>query len=348
MNNRRRRNPRDPRKKRRHFHKWLIPLLALLLLPVLLLAYLNFNLNKINRKTPQKSIDPAIETLDKRGFEDLFKDADKNIRDNVSDNLLWYHEDVYNVLLAGLDYGGKEGFKDQYYPRADALLLVSANRHTRVVTVVSLSRASYVAIPGFANGRINLGHAYGGAKLLVQTVEHNYKVRVDAFMTVDFDGFVTLIDIMGGVNITLDQAEYDALAAAFQLGDGPGTYLLNGGEALAYARLRYIDSDRARTERQRKILRQLASETRRLSMNQIRDCINGILPLVTTDLGNLELMSLLPYAGYRITEAVIPRKAVPLTVVNGQEVLLLNWSNVRSDVHDLLYPGMIPAQAAGS
>jgi LCP family protein required for cell wall assembly len=334
--------PRDPRKKSSAWLRPLIVLLALLLVASIPFGFLTFYLNKINRNTPQKSVDPNADPLDKSGYADLFRRADEDIRANIADGVMWYHKDVYNVLLAGLDYGGNEGFKNQFHPRSDALILASVNRQRRSVTFVSLSRATYVAIPGFENGRINLSHAYGGPALLVKTVELNYKTRIDHFMTVDFDGFQTLVDIMGGVPVTLDEKEYAALDPLLGLKEGPGSYQFNGSEALAYARLRYIDSDRKRTQRQRNLLEQLARKAVHLSFGQMNNCVNGILPLVTTDMSNFDILRCARYIGFGREETIIPRKATELSAVNGQEVLILNWLNVRKDVHDLLYPGLIP------
>jgi LCP family protein required for cell wall assembly len=318
--------------------------LALLLLLLGPPAFVLFTLNKINRHPPQLEVNPNQETLDTDGYEDLFDQADDDIRANLA-NELWSHPDVYNVLLAGVDHGEDEAvmFDHQYYPRSDAMILVSANKQTRQVTLVSISRATYAALPGHANGRLNLSHAYGGPEYMVQCIEANYRVRIDRYMTVDFMGFQKLISIIGGVSVTLDAAEYEAMGASFAtFTDGPGVYDLNGPEALAYARLRYIDSDRARTLRQRTLLRQIAAKARKLKFEQVRSSVDAILPLVTTNMGNFELLGLAQYAGYGFKDAIIPQNPMGLTLRDGKEVILLNWNDVRIGIHDLLYPGLLP------
>ncbi|MDR2647790.1 MAG: LCP family protein [Oscillospiraceae bacterium] len=333
------RPPRDPRKSR---YKWIMPLcIGLLLFGAVTVALVTVfsTLNKVNRNLSQKNVDSqavAEETIDKTGFEDLFGGADDAIRANEAMSVL-RDPNVTNVLLAGLDYGGNENLKNQIYPRADAIILLSANKHTKKISMVSFSRATYVAIPGYKNGRLNLAHAYGGAELLVKTIELNYKIGIDAFMTVDFDSFITLVDMLEGIELTLDQQEYDALKESCYLSDGPGSYLFDGTQTLRYARLRYVDSDRARTQRQRNILNQIVSKVRGLSFGQLRNCVNRMLPYVSTDMSNGDLLRLLPFAGYSSREAIIPRKAVPLTEVNGIEVLILNWNAVYRDVRELLY-----------
>lgn len=340
----RRRRPKDPRRAMPKWARRTALLLALLLLLFGPFIAVFVVLNKINRHPPQLDFNPNQDLLDKSGYKDLFDAADADIRANLA-NEIWSHPDVYNVLLAGVDHGEAEAvmFDKQYYPRCDALILVSANKRTRQVSLVSISRATYAALPGHPNGRINLSHAYGGPEYMVDCIEANYRIRIDRYMTVNFIGFQKLIDIMGGVNVSLSQPEYAAMQASFSsFTDGPGNYYLNGAEALAYARLRYIDTDRARTERQRTLLRQIAAKARTLSFTQMRQSVDTILPLVTTDMNNFEILGLAQYARYSIKDAIIPKKPMGLTLKDGKEVIILNWRDVRIDVHDLLYPGLLP------
>ncbi|MDR2525275.1 MAG: LCP family protein [Oscillospiraceae bacterium] len=335
--------PRDPRRAVPRWVKLLCAALALLLLlgtpPVFVLV----QLSKVNH-TPPDGIPIAEEALDTTGQEEAFAEADAGIRANLA-NVMWSHPDVYNVLLTGLDYGEEET-GGRTYSRTDAMLLVSANKQTRRVSLVSISRATYVTLPGRPNGRINAAHAYGGPEYMVQCVEDNYRIRVDRYMTVNFAGFERLINILGGVSVTLSQEEYDAMHSAFStFTDGPGAYELNGAEALAYARLRYFDSDRARTQRQRNILLQIGEKARRIKPEQARRCVNAILPLVTTDMGSFELLGLLRYAGYSFREAIIPKKPMGLTLVDETEVILLDWQEVREGIHALLYPGLLPQES---
>ncbi|MCL2106712.1 MAG: LCP family protein [Oscillospiraceae bacterium] len=334
------RPPKDPRKKKR---RWPLLLLLLLLLPLVIPVVLVFvTLGKINRDIPIKEIDRDMivqETIDKTGHEDIFAEADEDIRENFHD-VVWSHADVTNVLIAGIDLGDG-GSAQEAYARSDAMLLLSANRRTKTVSMVSLLRTVYAAIPGFPNTRLNMAHAYGGPRLLVETVESNYKVKIDHFMTVDFDGFARLVDILGGVTIPLSAPEWEALVPFFPLLE-EGVNELNGAQALAYSRLRWIDSDLARTQRQRNVLEQLAAKARGMSLGQFSRGVDAILPLVTTDMSSLQLIRLLPYAAYKTQQSIMPNKQPRPVRVGNVDVLIIDWKTEVRGLHELLYPGLLP------
>ena len=144
----------------------------------------------------------------------------------------------------------------------------------------------------------------------------------------------------------LTQTEFnflkDKLAAkGLDVSKGAGTYLLNGDLALEYARLRSIDTDRNRTIRQRKVLKAIRERVKTISALQTAELINTILPLVTTDITKKELVlqtaNLAKYMNWPLKEATVPLKSGNLVLVNGSEVLILDWNDVRSDLIALLY-----------
>lgn len=271
--------------------------------------------------------------------------ADSDIADNISDTRLWYHDDVINILLLGLDYAEIEGKK---YPRSDAVILVSLNKADGKINMVSLSRATYVAIPGYKNARLNAAYSYGGPSLLVKTVELNYKIRIDNYAAVNFNAFTQIIDILGGVSVNLTSIEARAMLTV--LGSsykGAGYYNLNGEQALSYARLRGIDSDRNRTQRQQNILLSIADKAKSsISADVVLKLINDILPLVKTDFTKMELVSqavnALNYLKWPITRTLIPteqpKKDENFIVVEESEVIMLDWAKTRDQIHELLYP----------
>lgn len=114
--------------------------------------------------------------------KEIQKQANQDIAENISDDVLWYSEDVYNILIAGYDAGATDGATadtPKFY-RSDAMIIASINKVKKSIRLISLSRATYAAIPGHGNKRLNTAHAYGGASLLVETIEMNYKVRITA------------------------------------------------------------------------------------------------------------------------------------------------------------------------
>jgi LCP family protein required for cell wall assembly len=307
--------------------------LLLLASPLLLTT---FFLNKMQRDPLLLQTNPALiaaETVDKTDHENVFIQADADIAENKG--APYANGQVFNVLLGGIDYGGGDG---QSYGRSDAMMLISFNTATKTITTVSISRATYAALNGHPNGRLNLAHAYGGPAAMARAVEQNYQLRIDGYMTVDFDGFSRIIDLVGGVDLPIAAGEeFEALKDSCRLDHGPGVYNFNGEQALLYARLRWIDSDRDRTQRQRNIIEALARKAVTLSPGQIGSAVSAMLPFVTTDLSSVRLMSLARYLGYTRREAIIPKTPMRLTLVDESEVIILNWKEVRKDVRELLY-----------
>lgn len=334
------------KKKKKRKKRILIVLLSFFLVFVVLFAsctgVLLGYLNKINYGDTVGEVDPNLDNEEALSFENQ-AEADAAIRANLDNNVIWHHKDVYNVLLVGVDYGDrKDGQYSNYLTRSDAMILLSFNTKDNVINMVSLSRAAYVAIPGHGNKRLNAAHAYGGASLLVETVEQNYKIKVDRYVTVNFDGFQSIVDILGGVSISMSAKEARIIVGK----SSGGTYRLNGEQAMAFARLRSIDTDRDRTGRQRKLLNAMAAELRKVSVTQLFKLLDEFLPLVTTNFTKTELvkqMTNVPsYLRYSVKEAVIPHNYVPLTMRDGKEVLILDWDETNAYIHELLYPGMVP------
>jgi LCP family protein required for cell wall assembly len=125
--------------------------------------------------------------------------------------------------------------------------------------LISLPRDSYVDIPGHGKNKINAAYAFGGPELMVQTIEHNTKLRVDGYMEIGFGGFVNVIDALGGIRMCLPNAIKDRDS---HLDLPKGCQTLSGAEALGYVRMRKADprGDLGRIERQREMLAAVADK----------------------------------------------------------------------------------------
>lgn len=308
--------------------------------------YVNSYLNKLNYGDSQGTADPNLDQEESISFEDQ-EEADEDIRNRLSNNVIWYDDRIVNILLVGVDYGDEEVvmFEGAYLPRSDSMILISINTITNVINMVSLSRAAYVAIPGHGNKRLNTAHAYGGAALLVETIQQNYKIRIDKYITVDISGFEQIINAIGGVTITLTAEEANRVIGK----RAAGTYELNGSEAVTYSRLRSIDSDRARTGRQRTVLNAIVTKLKSASVTTLLGLLDEVLPLVTTNFSKTELISQVTkapkYLAMSINEDIIPHTAYPLSTRDGKEVLILNWEEEDKYLHNLLFPGIVPQSA---
>ncbi|HJY46392.1 MAG TPA: LCP family protein [Propionibacteriaceae bacterium] len=142
--------------------------------------------------------------------------------------------------------------------RTDTIMLVYVPI-TGKPALISVPRDSYVDVPRHGKNRINAAYAFGGAELLVQTVEQNTGLRIDGYMEIGFGGFVNVIDALDGISMCLPNAIKDRDSHI----DLPkGCQTLNGPEALGYVRMRKADprGDFGRVERQREMLAGVAAK----------------------------------------------------------------------------------------
>ncbi len=192
--------------------------------------------------------------------------------------------DVINILLIGQDRRPGQGRQ-----RSDSMILCTLNKDTKTLTMTSFLRDLYVQIPGHNDNRLNASYAFGGMPLLNECLQKNFGVVVDGNVEVDFSGFQKIVDILGGVSISLTSEE----AGHLNRGNGwslkKGTNLLTGEQALAYARIRKLDNDFGRTNRQRKVLTALIESCRNISFSKANEFLTSILRLITTDLTDAEI-----------------------------------------------------------
>lgn len=273
--------------------------------------------------------------------KEVQKQANDDIKKNIESDGIWHSDDVYNVLVVGYDAGDAEAvmFEGATLPRSDAIMLVSVNKVRKTVKLISLSRATYVAIPGHGNKRINTAHAYGGASMLVDTIELNYKIKIDRYITADFKGFKAIIDCLGGVKIDMTKEEADF---AFNDESLPADkYTMNGSQTLRYVRLRKTDSDRTRTGRQRKVIKEIYFQARKMSISQKLKFMNDVFPYVTTNFDKTELISKFGefdgYMDFPVTQDIVPHKATQLTMKDGKEVIILDWKDTTDYIHSVMY-----------
>lgn len=282
---------------------------------------------------------------------DILKDNDEKIEKNIKNNKIWYNNDIINILLMGIDNGST----NYPYGRSDSMIVASINKKTKTVKLVSLARSAYVSIKGYPNTRLNHAHGYGGAALAMNTVERNYRIRIDNYISTNFECFKQLIDQLGGVDITLTKKEAAAMKTKLKSEGytyiGAGNYCLNGETALYYVRLRKIDSDRQRTQRQRNVLTSIATQIQNMGFMEMNSLLNRILPLITTNLSKRQIVSQLAnvssYLSNGIEQDVLPNKVFPLELRDGYEVMIVDWDHEVAYAHKLFYDGVTPSYKEG-
>lgn len=196
-------------------------------------------------------------------------------------------EGIVNILLIGQDRRGSTGRS-----LSDAMILCTLNRKTGVLTMTSFLRDSYVRIPGHGNNKLNAAYPLGGMALLDETLAENFGVTVDGNVEVDFSQFQRIIDLLGGVEISLTEAEVRHLAHEYGFALQPGRNRLSGEQALGYARIRKLGTDFGRTERQRKVLTALIEQFRHAGLGTLYKASRELLGLITTDMSNGQILRL--------------------------------------------------------
>ena len=215
---------------------------------------------------------------------------------------------IVNILLIGQDR--REG---EETARSDSMILCTYHRKTGNVTMTSFLRDLYVPIPGHHNNRINAAYSEGGAALLDRTLRENFDLHIDGNVEVDFSQFSQIIDLLGGVQLELREDE--AAESNKETGSGlsAGVQVLNGEQALTYARIRKLDADGdfSRTSRQRKLMNALLGSYRNIKWKDLLPLIDELLPLISTDMnyGRLVLlaMEILP----KLSDAQITSQRIP-------------------------------------
>ncbi len=220
--------------------------------------------------------------------------------EHISDvNSLNSSPDVTNILFIGADKekGGAS--------RSDSIMIISINKAVGKVIVTSVLRDTHVDIPGECEAKINSAYAWGEANLLIQTIEQNFKIKIDGYAVVNFNMFTELVDGLGGIDVEVTENEADYInnrhnyksekkPDEFQSGE---SVHLNGYQALWYARIRKLDSDFMRTARQRKVITAIAENVKNelLSGNifGIISTAKSVAPNIETSLSKVDFTNLI-------------------------------------------------------
>jgi LCP family protein required for cell wall assembly len=229
--------------------------------------------------------------------------GDNPIAKIVAEDQSEANEKSMNILLVGLD-----SRKDNYTGRSDSMILCTINKKSKKFVMTSFLRDSYVTIPGHGKDKLNAAYALGGSNLLANTIYDNYGIVVDRTAVFNFLFVIDIIDYLGGVtvDVTADELPYlnmyihDQNEELYnlanpnkgQINSGPGTYTLDGNQALGYARIRYVGTDVARSERQRLVLSQCIDKCKKLSTSQLNEMMTLFLPRIKTDLSSGDCLSL--------------------------------------------------------
>lgn len=235
---------------------------------------------------------------------------------------------VLNIMLVGED-----GYDPDEESRADSAIIASINVDTKKITLTSVLRDTYAyweTEPGNEEsgqfGKINGAKSSGDIKTYINAVENLYKIKIDNYATVDFESFKTIIDTLGGVELEITSAEINEINNDQKTYDGTwidktfdgdsGVMNLTGQQALAYCRIRHIDSDNVRADRQKQCLMKVFESVKDAPSVKLLKIINDIVPYIKTDMSRDMLVKVAKYAisqgwlNYSIVTNTVPNSRI--------------------------------------
>lgn len=180
-------------------------------------------------------------------------------------------DQITNFMLFGLDQVGS----------SDANIILSVDRVHHKIKLISIGRDSYVMMPQWGSySRITYAYSFGGAQGAIRTVNHNFALNIQDYITVDFDQMIEIVDLLGGVDVELGENDVWKYNSH-----------MNGSQALRYSRDR-SDSEINRAARQRNVVRAMMDKVRQMPLTEYPQFIRSCLGMCTTSFGTDELLSI--------------------------------------------------------
>lgn len=238
------------------------------------------------------------------------KDEDLNIDEKVEENLTGYR----NIAIFGVDSRSSNLGKGN---RSDCIIIASINNQTKEVKLASVYRDTYVQIQGHGLDKINHAYSYGEAPLALGTLNTNLDLNIKEFVTVNFDSVAEAVDQLGGIKMTITDAEIKYINGYInEISNvtgknannitSAGTYNLNGVQAVAYGRIRYTEGgDYKRTERMRDVIEAMLKKLQTKSIGEINSMLDVILPKIYTNIDSGSIIAEIPsITKYKITDSI--------------------------------------------
>ncbi len=244
----------------------------------------------------------ASEILDAE-IDDTVEPGKLDLNENLPDN-------VVNILLVGID--GRTDDLEKGTQHGDVQIIVSINKDEGTIKLTSVLRDLYVTIPGYkSKNRINVAYSRGGGQLAMRTMNNLLELNIQHYVAINFYGLASIIDSLGGIDIELTKTEANAINTYLrkhppaydnqekgykrqELEKKSGVQHLDGVQAVMYARLRSIDNDFKRSERQRHLLELLLAKVLDggLDMDKLLNLLEVCLPYAKTNMKTNELFML--------------------------------------------------------
>ncbi len=241
---------------------------------------------------------------------------------------------ITNILLLGVD-------KDEN--ASDAIMVLSIDQNNNTAKLTSIMRDTYVYFGEGKANKINYAYNYGGVKLSIAKINEIFNLDIQKYAKVDFDGFMKIVDTLGGYSVNISEEErkeinyklkYESLTKS-------GNVLLNGEQTAAYARIRRIDNDYKRTERQRTIMFDILNKIKAQPISEYPSLIAQLSSNVETNLSTMECLDLLKYL-VKVGSGDVKEFRIPMdgtATDNTKGVYHLDWdeeTNING-LHNFIY-----------
>ena len=238
---------------------------------------------------------PSALGIDKNSFNDAIKNTVKD-PENIESNFV-------NILIMGID--AMKEVNDAY--SADSIMIATIDKYNKKLKLTSIMRDSLVAVEGHGDTKLKYAYSFGGPQLLVKTINQNFNMNIKNYIKVDFFDVEKIIDYLGGVQINVESAEVKILndyqsnissleGKSFIPLKKSGLQTLNGMQAVAYSRIRYVGNyDFERTERQRRVMTEVLKKFSDKNVFELAGVADKLLPLVETSLDKSEIIGLGSY-----------------------------------------------------
>ncbi|GAB6168221.1 LCP family protein [Clostridium carnis] len=251
----------------------------------------------------------------------------------IAEEVAEKHKEVKNIALFGIDA------EDGEVGRSDAIMVLTLDSVHNKMKLTSIMRDSYVYIPDMYMDKINHAHAFGGPELAIRTINENFNLNIQDFMSVSFTSLPIIIDEIGGVEVNITDEEVKHIEGI----SSPGLYNLTGAQALDYSRIRYATGgDYKRTERQRVIIEGVFNKLKNTSISNYNSLINKFLPYVKTNMSSMELLELsIDFADLIPSGLELDRfpkdEQCAGQLINGIYYLTFDRENVKNSIYEYIF-----------
>lgn len=203
-------------------------------------------------------------------------------------------EGQVNILILGSDYRPNQGY------RTDVIMVLSLNPQKQTASLTSFPRDLYVDLPGFGMNRINAAQPYGGFTLSASTFKRNFDIEVDYYIMTTFNGFKSIVDTLGGINVYAASDLYDKCDLPQAVDKycfiPAGSNSMNGATSLWYVRSRHTGNDFDRTRRAQEVITAIFQKLMSLNaVNRGAELYDLFINSVETNLPLSKTLELLPF-----------------------------------------------------